>query len=309
MPAKWFRCPDSETIEIDKCLSPKGCRMGQRCATRPFLRLIGYDRRWEGVSPSAAGNGPRMLYLKATVQYVIEPGSRVFSAIGTGTHGKLAIQSYTKDVLSEEKLSDERIKGIADVLEDDEEKAGQFVLTDYKTWGSFKVAKALGIVSETVEETIIDEATGKPIILKSGPNKGQPKTRQRKEIRIDPAKIDLRDTELQLNRYRILFEAAGFPVSRMQVQATPRDGGTYIAQNRGIDKNIYIIPIKRLQNKDVLDFYRNLAAEVTEAFRTDFARKCDYWESWERKRCEGFCEVMEACKAMSEEAHEKWGII
>ena len=46
----------------------------------------------------------------------------------------------------------------------------------------------------------------------------------------------VREVELQLNRYRIFFEEQGFPVSRIQIQAIPRDGGTYIAKNRGIDK-------------------------------------------------------------------------
>lgn len=308
MPAKWFRCPDGERIDIEQCLTARGCRMSQRCATRPFLRLIGYDRKWQGVSPSSAGNGPRMLYLKATVQYEVEPGSRVWAAIGTGTHGKLAVESYTQDVLSEEPLSDGKIQGIADVLEEDEDKLGQFILSDYKTWGSYKVAKSLGIVSETVEETVLNEE-GKPVILKSGPNKGQPKTRQRKEIHIDPSRIDLRDTELQLNRYRILFEASGFPVSRLQVQAIPRDGGTYVAEGRGVTKNLYLIPIKRLPNKEVLDFYRVLAGEVTEAFKVGYARKCSMWETWEGRRCEGYCEVVEECKAMSAKAGERWGII
>ena len=120
MPAKFFRCPDSNIIEISDCLRIGGCRMGQRCATIPFLELISYDRKWEGVTPSAAGNGPRYLYLKATTDYVIDPNSRVFAVLGTSVHGKLSIYKYTRDVLSEEKLSDDKMKGIADCLEYDE---------------------------------------------------------------------------------------------------------------------------------------------------------------------------------------------
>lgn len=309
MPGKFFRCPDNEIIEISKCLENNGCRMGERCATRPFLRLVGYDRKWTGVSPSSAGNGPRMLYLKAIVDYVVDPNDRVWAALGTSTHEKLAMHKYANNVLTETPLSDTEMKGIADVLEEDENKPGYFVLSDYKTWGSFKVAKAKGIVSETVEETIID-ADGKPVILKSGVNKGQPKTRQKKVITQDPTKIDLQSEELQINRYRIFFESYGFPVSRMQIQVVSRDGGTYIAENRGITRNLYIIPIKRLLNKEVLEFYRTLAGEVTEAFSKGFIRKCNNWESWDRRRCEnGYCEVVEACRDMSAKAGEKWGIL
>lgn len=308
MPGKWFRCPDGQQIEIEQCLKEKGCRMGQRCATRPFLRLAGFDRKWTGVSPSSAGNGPRVLYLKAMCEYVIDPNDRVWAALGTSTHDKLAMHKYASNVLTETPLSDNEMKGIADVLEEDEEKQGYFILSDYKTWGSFKVAKAMGLTSETVEETVMED--GKPVILKSGPNKGKPKTKQNKVVKYDPTKVDLRSEELQLNRYRIFFESYRFPVSRLQIQVVSRDGGTYIAQNRGIDRNLYIIPIKRLLNADVLNFYRVLAEEVKQAFATGYARKCDEWESWERRRCEGgFCEVVEQCKEMSAKAGEKWGII
>jgi len=250
-----------------------------------------------------------MLYLKAVGDYTIDPNDRVWAALGTSTHDKLAMHKYASNVLTETPLADDEMKGIADVLEGDEGKPGYFILSDYKTWGSFKVAKAYGIVSETVEETVLDEE-GKPVILKSGPNKGKPKTKQQRLVKQDPAKIDLKGEELQLNRYRIFFESYGFPISKMQIQVVSRDGGTYIAQNRGITRNLYIIPIKRLINNDVLGFYRELAGEVTEAFTKSYIRKCNSWESWERRRCEGgYCEVVEACKAMSATAEEKWGII
>jgi hypothetical protein len=218
------------------------------------------------------------------------------------------MHKYSRNVLAEQPLSDEEMKGTADSLEVDEVDEGKFILTDHKTWGSFKVAKALGIVSETIEETILDE-DGKPVLLKSGPNKGNPKTKQTNVIRQDTAKVDLRSEEYQLNRYRIFYESYGFSISRMQIQVVSRDGGTYVAKNRGITRNLYIIPIKRLLNKDVLDFYTQLSNEVTEAFKTGYARLCNFWESWERRRCAGFCEIADACRAMSAKAGERWGIL
>ena len=120
MSAKWFRCPDNETIEIATCVKPGGCRMKTRCATIPFLTLIGYDRKWEGVSPSSAGTGPRQLYLKATVDYTVDPQDRVYALFGTAMHEMLAKGGFVKDVISEEPLSDEEMKGTADCLEVDE---------------------------------------------------------------------------------------------------------------------------------------------------------------------------------------------
>lgn len=198
---------------------------------------------------------------------------------------------------------------MADVLEEDEWNPGQYILTDYKNYGSYKAAKAQGIVSEKIEETILGE-DGKPVILKSGKNKGKPKTRQKNIITHDPSKADMRSEELQLNRYRILFESYGFPIKSIRLQVMVRDGGTYIAKNRGIERNLYIIPVKRLPNKEVLDFYRNLANEVQQGFADNYARLCNQWESWEGRRCEGgYCEVSEACKEMSKSHGEKWGLI
>ena len=298
MPAKWFKCPDEQEIEINKCLDPKGCRMQSRCATLPYLRLVGFDRTFRGVSPSSAGNGARQIWLKATTDYVIDPAERVWVSIGTGTHGKLSFYKYIDNVLSEEALSDEVMKGIPDVLEQDEENEGSYILYDYKVWGSFKIAKAIGLTITKTDKPILD-AEGKPVLLKSGDNKGKPKTIQEKKITIEPDKADLGSEELQLNRYRIFFESKGFPISKMMVQAISRDGGTYIAAGRGIDKKLYLIPIKQLPDDEVLTYYRELSNKVSKGFETGYIDKCGIRETWGGRRCTAqYCEVLEACMAL-----------
>ena len=318
MPAKWFICQpgwykasyraknfvwqdEKHQIPINDCLKPNGCQMIERCATLPYLRLIGYDRKWNGVSPSAAGTGPRLLYLKATTDYAIDPNDRTFAAFGTSTHEKLSIHQYTHNVLSEEKLSDEQMRGIADVLELDEASNDKYILTDYKTWGSFKVASSLGIVK--TQRPMLD-INNKPVLLKTGKNKGKPKMLSRYEC--NPEKADLKEVSLQLNRYRIFFERIGFKISRIQVQAVVRDGNTYIAKSRGIDKNLYIIPIPILPDEEVLNFYNKLQAEVDQAFRDNWVRECNAWESWNGQRCKQYCEVSDSCRQMDLRAREKY---
>lgn len=269
--------------------------MSSRCATLSYLELVGFDREWQGVSPSAAGNGPRYLYLKATRDYVIDPQDRAWAALGTSVHGKVSIHKYNRHVLAEEPLSDEEMKGTADALEADEQEPGSFVLTDLKVWGSFKVAKALGVVQ--VDKPVLDDK-GEPVLLKSGKNKGKPKTE--KETTVDPTKADLLSESYQLNRYRCFFEKCGFPVSRMQIMTIPRDGNTYMAKNRGIDKNLYLIPVPFMPDAEVLDFYRNLQAEIDEGFATGYVRICNSFESWEGRKCNGYCEVAEQCNTMGE---------
>jgi hypothetical protein len=169
MSAKWFICPNGDRIEISSCIERGGCPFPERCATLPFLRLVGYDREFNGVSPSMAGTGPRMIWLKATIPYAIDPQSRVWSAFGIGTHEKLSMHRYVHNVLSEEKMSDSSMSGIADVLEEDEKQEG-YIQTDYKTFGSYKVAQCLGL--KITYEPILDQ-DGKEIKYASGQKKGQ----------------------------------------------------------------------------------------------------------------------------------------
>ena len=87
-----------------------------------------------------------MLWLKASKDYAIDPQSRVFAILGTGTHDNLAQHKVVENVLAETSLNDSEMSGTADVLEEDEHEEGKYVLSDYKTWGSYKVALALGMV-------------------------------------------------------------------------------------------------------------------------------------------------------------------
>jgi len=286
MPAKEFICLDGERIEIKDCL--ERCRMDARCATKPYLEMIGYDRGWKGISPSSAGTGVRCLYLKATTDYAIRPNDRAFAALGTAVHRKLSIHAYTRNVLSEEALNGDQMKGIADCLEMDENAPGEFCLTDYKTSGSYKVAQWLGIQKKIVP--ILDD-NGNAVLLKSGKNKGEPKT---KSVFLTETP-DLQDVALQLNSYRIFFEKAGFPISRMQIQAIVRDGGTFIATSRGIDRSIYIIDVPKLPNSYVTEYYNKKIDELIQAFDYGYAKKCSDEECWGGRRCEKWCEVKDEC--------------
>jgi hypothetical protein len=293
MPAKWIICPDKEQIEITKCLEKRGCRLKNRCAPIPYLRLICYDREWKGVTPSNAGTGARCLYLKATTDYAINPDGRAFSALGVAVHGKLGHHSYTHNVLSEEKLTDEETKGIADLLEEDEYRDSKYILEDYKTWGSFKLMKSQGIIK--VDKPILDK-DGNPMKYGEKAQKaGQIKTR--KEI-VHTGKPDFRAEEYQLNRYRILYNRHGFLISKIKLFCIVRDGGIQVASTRGIENNIYYIDIRILPDNEVLEFYRQLAKKVKDAFENKYVIKCNSWETWGGVRCERFCEVYNACQKM-----------
>ncbi|MCK5616192.1 hypothetical protein KAR91_80755 [Candidatus Pacearchaeota archaeon] len=270
------------------------------------MRKISYDREFKGITPSAAGTGPRNIWLKATCDYAVDPNDRVFAVLGTTIHGRLSDKGITVNVLSEEPLSDAESQGIADLLEADEQIPGKHILTDYKSSGSFAVAKWLGIQLEKYDVPIIDPKTNKPAILKSGPNKGKVKTKQASKVIMGNPEKDKRSINLQCNRYRIFYEKTGFPISKLQVFAIPRDGNTYIAKNRGIDRNMYTIPIVIMDDDEVLNYYRKLQAEVDRAFEDEWARICEPWECWSGNRCATYCEVREDCQDLCLEFDEKW---
>lgn len=295
MPKQWFKCPDAALVEIKDCLSTNGCRMQRRCATLPYLRLCADERDGPLVTPSSAGNGPRMIYLKAVEGYVIDPDGYVFATFGIAVHAKLSFYKYTRNVLAEEPLSDEDMKGIPDVLSEDEQVPGSYILYDYKTWGSYKAKLCLGIVHKDVN-VIGDD--GEPVRFKSGPRKGVIKTKKQEGHDPDAALVELYPTALQLNRYRIFFEKAGFPISHMRVQMDPRDSGTQFAKSRGVEKNIYMLDIERLPDDEVLAYYRQLTGEVNHAMQTgEMPRFCNPVERWNGNRCAKYCEVAEPCMA------------
>ncbi len=298
MPVKWFICPpDKKTIEVDKCLSQRGCRLGERCSTIPYLRKAAQERPWKRVTPSQAGTGPRVTYLKQVCDYAIDPYDMAFAVIGQGSHGKLSTWYLTRGFISEEGFSDDLIKGIPDLLEPDEEEIGFHILYDYKTSGSYKVRLALGLTEDTDNPKL--GKNNQPLKHTSGYKRG--KIKYHDKIDREFAKKNILDWSLQLNRYRIVVEHYDYPVSRMICQAIPRDGNTWIANNRGIMENVYLIKIPRLDDKYVLDFYATLQEDHERAFESNVPRMCSAWEKWDGRRCKGFCPIKSYCDNMEKD--------
>ena len=299
MPLKWFICPpDKVQIEIGKCLSVRGCRLGRRCATMPYLRNACKDRPWKAVTPSQAFNGPRYIYLREVCDYAENPHDKAYAILGTGSHDKLSVHYLVRGFVSEQKFDDKLIEGIPDLLEPDEEYPGYYILYDYKTSGSFKVAKALGMEKSEVEQ--FDE-DGNIILYKTGNKKGKPKL---KSVWVENRKkgvLEIEDWTFQMNRYRIIVEQAGFPISRMIIQCIPRDGNTYIAQGRGIEDNVVLVDIPRWADDYVLNHYDKLQKEIEEAFKTFNPRICNEKETWSGRKCANYCAVSEYCRQMEKE--------
>jgi hypothetical protein len=185
--------------------------------------------------------------------------------------------------LIEEKLDgdDSPHTGIFDVFESE---SGKTVLTDYKTSGSFKVAKALGWWVDKVP-------TG--VLYKSGPRKGEP--RLEKQLKRSDEMVDRWEWEMQLNSYRMGLEKRGFRVDEMRIMCVVRDGNTYIARSRGVFRNTYYFRIAKLDDDVVEAYFRRKRHALAFALRYGWTRPCSAEENWNGLRCSRYCEVAEFC--------------
>jgi hypothetical protein len=200
-----------------------------------------------------------MEYLKLTCDYAINPVDRAFALLGTRVHRHLEIMAdKIKQVIAEHKVEDTDTIGTLDLLEPDELQAGFWKLDDTKTWGSYQVAKQIS-----------------------------------KE---DKGDYDRVKTRLQLNGYRIKVEPLGFPISRMFVQAIIRDGGTYMAKNNKIFDKVLMIPIDKMPDDEVKEYFNHKATALLEALdKKILPELCCPEDSWNSRRCKLFCEVYEFC--------------
>jgi len=286
---RWFECPDGSIKPVEECLA--GCN--HRCLTLPTLVAIAEERVWNGVpSTTQLLNGTMMEFLKLTKDYGIDPQSRIFPLLGTRHHQKLELKAKEVGLLSEIALSPDG-RDVFDLLEP---TSTGWTLTDYKTWGSYRVQRALGLVGHRFPDPsgAVYKTSGK------WGKAGTPKWIS--EFTVDPNAVDLWDAELQLNRYRVMLEDRGLVVTDMQVQITVRDGGLKATIGKGIEFNAKLLPIRMLDNDYVRQYFARkekallLALEIYHEHDSTFLpTPCDGKESWEDRRCQGYCDVSQHC--------------
>jgi len=298
MPRVGFICPGGGHVLFAECLA--SCRMGRRCLTKSTLTALSRTRPWTGKPSTTQLIAPtRMEYLKIINDYCVAPPNMAFALLGSRVH--LGLADADSDVsLLEERFEEEDITGIADCFE---VEADEGILTDYKTWGSWRVARALGIV-----EKVVPDPTG-AVYQRSGKGyvKGAPK--MVKVYTIDPAQADNREAELQLNRYRLFFEDRGFPVNRMQIEVIVRDGNTWVARNRGITEPIYFIPVKRWDDTRVRAYFTAKALALKSYLdKKELPPPCTPDECWSGRRCRDYCPVLNFCGAGASRVNAMEGV-
>lgn len=282
MPATKFICPNGNKIHIADCLT--ACSMKQRCMFLPTLRAVAgsLERGIQEPTVTELLAGTREIYLKKTTAYAVNPQSVLYALHGQAVH--TINENHTEgDILSEIRLKDTVTSGKFDLYGKilDEEEG---VLGDLKVTSSYKLMKALGIYKVDVE-------TGET--YKTGARKGQKKTR--KEFRYDGVR-HVMDWAVQLNAYRILLEAEGFVVKRIVIQAMCRDNSLRIAGERGIDKSIYLLPIRKISDRWLKRYFAAKAGKLQEALdKKKLPPVCKAKERWKDRKCQDYCVVAGNC--------------
>ncbi|KKL70839.1 hypothetical protein LCGC14_2100920 [marine sediment metagenome] len=261
--------------------------MGERCLTGPTLHKIYRNREWTGDgSTTQLLNGTMLEFLKLTHNYTIEPEEMAFAILGTVHHERLADEADILGLPAEVSLTDDE-KNIFDLLTYDD---GWITLVDYKTWGSFKLAKTLGIVIVEKEVVYYTDSTGK---------------KRQKTINhfdINPDRADTFEIDMQLNRYRLTIEEKlGNTIDKMKVQVTVRDGGLYTATGYGVFKRMYLFPVARIDDDVVKGYFDAKNVALQQAMKHgSWDMPCEPYERWTNAsgadiRCQRFCPVAEFC--------------
>ena len=283
---EWFKCPDGEIIPYKDCLTK--CRMPERCETLPYLHLAADEREWTGeASTTQLLNGTMHTFLKITQPYIIDPDDMAFAIDGTKTHTQL--ETKAKDLgLSAELSMTQDGRNIVDLIEYED---NILIFTDYKRWGSFRVAKALGIVQTGKKPDPSGE-----VYKRGGAWGAAGSPKMIAVFQQMPQQVDNVDAELQLNNYRIMAEARGIVPDKLRVHVMVRDGGLAVARGRGIERNTYLIPVPKMDDGEVNDYFITKATHLQQALHVGvWSVPCSERECWDGIRCRDYCEVWNYC--------------
>jgi len=288
MPYTSFLCPDAGKIKIEDCF--KECRLvGKinpvngmpyvpcgRCLSLPTLREVSNQREWTG-KPSTTQllRGTREAYLMLTKDYAIAPKSMMFALHGTHVHANLE-NGMSPDELGEQRLDDGISTGAFDYYDPVTK-----TLYDYKTYGSFVAASLMGLGSKKV--LVGHYKNGKP--------------RYKTIITYDNPKHNF-DLAVQMNDYRMkLKKCLGIEVENMVCEVIVRDGNTYMATNRGITDNAYLVPVNKISDRWVERYMKKKASDLLKALETGvMPPPCKPHECWHGNKCSKFCAVAQYCK-------------
>jgi hypothetical protein len=274
MPLAGLITPAGKVIALEDC-----ARLSHEfgLARSTLQTLISRERDSE-IHVTQLINGTMMEYLRRTKDYVADPQWMAFSLVGSGVHALLEqYGGYVHEVDIELDCGGVRVVGRADVLEPSED--GGWTLVDYKVWGSYRVARALGL--EKVGGVFVEKKENQ----------------------------DLYEPTLQLNAYRVGLESLGYKISSMKLQVIVRDAGLSVATNRGVTRSFYLIDIPRVEDDKIMQYFTAKAKLLVACLEAGVepSSPCNDIEAWGGERCRNYCEVAKYCPRGKVEAIAKQG--
>lgn len=274
MPAKYFKCPDGEQIEIKECF--KNCRMCERCMVLPVLQSVGKTRAWYG-KPSVTQliKNTRQTYLEIMNDYYIDPQKSIASMIGTNSHS-LMEGNVPNGFLSEVRLEDDITSGQFDAYD-----MKNKTLIDFKFFGAFRIAKALGHREKWVADGVYVR----------GANKG--KTKWKKVYEPNGVK-DVLEISKQLSYYRYLMKQHGLEVKDIKVQMLIRGGLDRVAKSYGLDRMSYVVKLNGISDRWIRTYMKAKYDRLMKALEThEMPPVCK--DRWNDLRCHDYCGVNQFC--------------
>lgn len=258
MPAIGFICPDGEKIRFEDCFSE--CRLKDSLPAER-CKALPFLRR---VSWQRKWNGNPSVteLLQGTREMWLKITCTYYINPDNRTYALLGtgIHGVLEKLTEGDHLSEERL--IGDIC------SGQFdfydgqaqILYDYKTWGSYK--------------------------LKNLNNPAQRAS-------------SLLQTSIQLSYYRDILKEhlpEGYSIKKLAVQVINRDGGTWISFSRGISERSPLIILHGVSSHWVKKYLSKKRQMLEQALKNDYAPLCRRIETWNGKKCKGFCDVSEICE-------------
>jgi hypothetical protein len=93
-----------------------------------------------------------------------------------------------------------------------------------------------------------------------------------------------------------MIEDTGIPIHDMKIHAIVRDGGLMTAKQRGVLRNTYLIPVERIDDNTIREYFDIKQDELQTAIKENYWHQpCSERETWSGVKCKSYCPVKSYC--------------
>lgn len=261
-------------------------------------------RKWNG-TPHITDliKGTREAFLLYTADCVIDLDATAHALGGLFKHGKLEdvfVDNSRYTFRAEQKVNWLDIDGRLDAMLLDFNQHIIYI-DDLKTAGAYKYKTYSGI--STKKEPVLDEF-GNTVYIKSGKNKGMPKTKN--TFVRSAGERDNLEYDVQISFYGHALQEQDPQLKDwkmyLHIFFMIRDGGMAASKSQGINFNtmrepVNIIP-KDMLTEHLVPRRKALVDSINSGLVPDMCTRKERWD--DRKCCLAYCSAFEVCKKLQE---------